>query len=433
MTATSVPPTAPDRTRATMGALFDIWSEPASRAIEVAPRAWSVCAGIVNVGVIETDEGLVLIDAGLRQQGEELRALVRSVTSAPLHTVVFTHGHIDHALGLGPLLEETVEQTGSRPRVLAHRNVPARFERYLRTAGLNSSVNARQSGGPATWWPTGERDFVWPDTVYDDRMTLRVGGEEIHLRHAKGETDDATWAWMPGRKLLAVGDLWLGVCPNAGNPQKVQRYAEEWADAAEEMAATGAEAMIPGHGMPVTGAAAVRERWLDAAELIRHLVDHTLAALNAGRTHEQIVRSLELPEHLAAKPYLQPYHDRPEFVVRNLIRRYGGWWDGRAANLLPAATGDQARELVTLAGGAGTLVDRAYRLADTDLALACHLAEWAALGEPDNPTAHRCLSELFERRYAAEPSFQARGIFRDAITRSQAALDRLGAAENTAT
>jgi alkyl sulfatase BDS1-like metallo-beta-lactamase superfamily hydrolase len=408
----------------TMGALFDVWTEPAGQTIEVAPRAWSVCPRSVNVGVIETDEGVVLVDAGMPSDGLRVRELVRSVTPARLHTVIFTHGHIDHAFGLGPLLEE---MEGGRPRIVAHRNTLARFRRYARTSKMNANINARQAGRPRNemWWPQQEGDFFWPDTVYNDRLLLRVGGEELHLHHAKGETDDVTWIWMPSRKLVCVGDLWLGVCPNAGNPQKVQRYAEEWADAAEQIAALGAEAMIPGHAMPVNGASEIRQRWLDLAALLHYIVDYTIDGLNNDLTHEDIVLGLKLPPALADKPYLRPLHDRPEFIVRNLIRRYGGWWDGRPANVVPAPVAAQARELVGLAGGADRVVARAWEVATDDLPLACHLAEWAVLAAPTSRAAQACAAELFERRFAAETSFQARGIYRAAVNQANAALARL--------
>ena len=42
------------------------------------------------------------------------------------------------------------------------------------------------------------------------------------------------------------------------------------------------------------------------------------------------------PAHLLERPYLRPVYDEPEFVVRNVYRLYGGWWDGNPANLKPA-------------------------------------------------------------------------------------------------
>ncbi|MFI0467632.1 alkyl sulfatase dimerization domain-containing protein [Saccharopolyspora sp. 5N102] len=423
---------AQEAMRAVMGPLHDVWAEPAGRIIEVAPRTWSACAGVVNVGVIETGDGVVLVDTGMPRDGELLRALIRSVTDAPIRTVVYTHGHIDHAFGLPSLLDaDEPTRAAGPPRIVAHRNVVRRFRRYARTAPLNASVNSRQScgrgnpGRPGAWWPSRPDEFRWPDTLYDDRLTLLVGTDEIHLRHAKGETDDATWLWLPERKVLCAGDLWLSVFPNAGNPQKVQRYADDWIAAAEQMAALDAQAMIPGHGMPVFGEREIRTRWLDLAAALRHVVDHTVAGLNAGLPQHDIVADLKLPADLAAKPYLQPYHDRPEFVARNVIRLLGGWWDGQAANLLPAPLAEQTREIVRLAGGSHELVSRARELAADNLQLACHLAEWAVLGAPDDAETHRCVIELFQRRLEDETAFQARGIYQDRVSASRTALAEL--------
>ena len=59
---------------------------------------------------------------------------------------------------------------------------------------------------------------------------------------------------MPGRKVLCTGDFVIWASPNAGNPQKVQRYPREWAAALREMASLGAEVLLPGHGLPIVGA-----------------------------------------------------------------------------------------------------------------------------------------------------------------------------------
>ncbi|MFF7245726.1 alkyl sulfatase dimerization domain-containing protein [Embleya sp. NPDC008237] len=413
----------------TMGQLFEVWSESKGRAIEVAPRTWQITAGVVNCAVIETDEGLVLVDTGMRHDGPELLRLIRTVTRAPLHTVVYTHAHIDHAFGHGPLLAEAARRGDPRPRIVAHRATMDRFRRYIRTAAFNTTLNARQSGGSRTWWPSQDSDVIWPDTLYDDALTLRIGGEELRLHHARAETDDATWVWMPGRRLVCVGDLWNGVCPNAGNPQKVQRYAEEWADAFEWIAALDAQVLIPGHSMPIVGAQVVRERLGHAAELLRHIVEHTLAGLNAGLRPDAILDTLRVPAHLEHLPYLRPLHDRPEFIAANVIRLYGGWWNGYAADLLPAPRERLAAALAELAGGADVLAERARAVLADDPQLACHLAELAALAEPGSRCAQQAAADAFGVRLDAEPSFMGRGIYRTAADAARVALAALDAAD----
>lgn len=411
-----------------MGSAFSAWTAPAGKAIEVAPRTWQVCAHVTNVSVIETDEGLVLIDCGLPKDGPELLALVRSVTQAPLHTVIYTHGHIDHAFGLSAFLEEAE----TPPRIIAHENLVERFRRYSRTAAYNAQANTRQSGGPgagrpAAWWPEAEDEFFWPDTVYRDTLELEIGGERLVLNHAQGETDDGTWVWVPGRNLACVGDLWIEGFPNAGNPQKVQRYAEEWAQSARRIAEHRPAVVIPGHGMPMSDPAGIQERFINLARYLELLTDYTIDSLNAGLDHNAIVTGFRAPEDLANLPYMVAVHDRPEFVIRNLIRRYGGWWNGRAADLLPPTTADHARELVALGGGADSFVTRARDLAESNLPLACQLAEWAVLGDPDSAEAHRCFIDLFEQRLGTETAYQARGIYRTAVNASRERLKELGA------
>ena len=389
---------------------------------EVAPRTWFVKPGFVNVAVFETDEGLVMVDAGFAADSAAIHEAVRTVTSAPLQTVVFTHGHIDHAFGLKAFLD-----AGDRPRIVAHEHVAERFRRYARTAGYNARINATQFqlDPEAVRWPKEDGHFFWPDLTYHDATVLTVGGEEFHLHHALGETDDATWVWVPERATLACGDFWFNVAPNCGNPQKVQRYPEGWADAAEAMAALGAEILLPGHDTYQTGADHIRRLFTVQAEFLRSIVDQTLAGLNAGLTHDEIVEAVTVPAHLAAEPSLQPRYDRPEFIARNVIRQYGGWWNGRPADLIPAPADARAREIAALAGGVGALVARARVLADPaapdhDLRLACHLAEWAVTAAPDDPDARALAAEVFAARAAGEPSLMGKGIFSAAARRATA-------------
>src|SRR6202011_1008477 len=150
--------------------------------------------------------------------------------------------------------------------------------------------------------------------------------------------------------------------PNAGNPQKVQRYPREWADALRRMLELGAEFLLPGHGLPVVGADRVRQALTDTADLLTSLVDQTLAVMNAGGRLDDAIHSVSPPPELEARPYLRPVYDEPEFIVHTVWRQYGGWWDGNPATLKPASERALATELADLAGGPGVLADRALAL-----------------------------------------------------------------------
>jgi alkyl sulfatase BDS1-like metallo-beta-lactamase superfamily hydrolase len=330
---------------------------------------------------------------------------------------------VDHVFGV-PLWEDEAREKGwPPPRVVAHEAMPARFERYAMTAGYNATINTRQfQAEERIPFPT---EFRRPDETYRDRLDLDIGGERFELHHAKGETDDYTWTWIPGRRLLCCGDLFIWATPNAGNPQKVQRYPREWAAALREMAELGADTMLPGHGLPVVGAERVREALSDTAALLESIVEQTLAMMNDGARLNEILHAVEPPGELMSKPYLLPIYDEPEFIVRNVWRLYGGWFDGNPGSLKPAPEAELAEEIAALAGGAERLAERARELAGGgDLRLAGHLAELAALAAPELEAAQRARAEVFRRRADEASSTMARGIFAWAATESQRRLER---------
>ncbi|WP_080045709.1 alkyl sulfatase dimerization domain-containing protein [[Actinomadura] parvosata] len=361
--------------------------------------------GFGNVITFETGGELVLFDTSSPFSAARLHEDVRKWTRAPLTTAFYSHGHIDHVFGTAPFEEEP----GPRATVYAHEAVVDRFERYVLTNGYNAVINQRQFQAPNLRWPATYRH---PDVTYTDALTVRRGGLTFDLLHAKGETDDATIGYVREHRLLLPGDLFIWVTPNCGNPQKVQRYPREWVHALRLMAAMDAEIMLPSHGAPIFGRDRIRQALLETAEWLDSLVTQTLELLNAGARLDEIVHSVRPPGHLADRPYLRARYDEPEFVVRNLWRLYGGWYDGNPAHLKPAPDAVLAKSVAELAGGPAALADAALRaLSDGDERLAGHLAEMAALAAPDDAGVHRVRAEVFAARAAGELSLMAKGVF----------------------
>jgi alkyl sulfatase BDS1-like metallo-beta-lactamase superfamily hydrolase len=370
-----------------------------------------------NVSALATDDGLVLVDTGSSFVAGAVHEALRGWTPLRLNTAIYSHGHIDHVFGVGVWEDESSARGWPPPVVVAHDAVPARFDRYVVTAGYNEVINQRQFGVPGLRWPT---EYRYPDRTYAQRLALDVGGVAFDLHHARGETDDHTWTWIAPSRVLCCGDLFIWASPNAGNPQKVQRYPREWATALREMVTLEPEVLLPGHGFPVVGAARVRQALTDTADLLDSLVDQTLALMNAGARLDEVLHTVAAPAHLVDRPYLRPVYDEPEFVVRNVWRLYGGWWDGNPSTLKPAPEAVLARELAALAGGAGVLAERALALLElppeagdpgVSLRLAGHLAELAALAAPTDPGVHRVRAEVFSTLSAAATSTMAKGVF----------------------
>jgi alkyl sulfatase BDS1-like metallo-beta-lactamase superfamily hydrolase len=228
---------------------------------------------------------------------------------------------------------------------------------------------------------------------------------------------------VPEHRAVCVGDLFIWQFPNAGNPQKVQRFAWEWAVALREMAKLRPELLLPAHGMAIGGADRVVAVLDNTAAALESLHEQTLALMNAGARLDDVIHTVRLPAHLADLPYLKPTYDEPEFVVRNIWRQFGGWWDGAPSRLKPSPDQVLARELATLVGGADVMMMRAKELAAAgDLRLACHLADFAGWAAPDDPDVHKARAEIYETRRKNESSLMAKGIFKGAARESDAVV-----------
>ncbi|MHB8575439.1 MAG: alkyl sulfatase dimerization domain-containing protein [Dehalococcoidia bacterium] len=377
--------------------------------------------GIASANTLDSGDGLVMLDTGAVNDTRPLHDAVRGWRpEARLAAAVFSHHHVDHIFGVGPFEQDAQQRGWPPPRVYAHEHVRENFARYQRTLGWNTAINVRQFALPPQRFRW-QSEYRLPDIEYRDRLTFRSGAVTFELHHGRGETDDATWTWVPERKLLAPGDLFIWAVPNAGNPQKVQRYAGDWAVALREMAALGAETMLPGHGLPIFGAERVREALENSATVLESIETQVLALMNEGAALDRVLHEVQAPAELLEKPYLRPVYDDPQFIIRNVWRLYGGWYDGEPDNLLPAPRAEQAREWIALAGGLERVLERASVLLDEDNArLACHLIEYAALVEPRSAAVHELRRRIYETRSRQQISSMARNILNHASLSSAA-------------
>jgi len=375
-------------------------------------------AGASNNYALKTEEGLVIVDPGHEALGERFLSAVRDWSDLPIHTVIYTHGHADHVTAMRTLLDR-----GERPVIVGHEHVVARFARYRETHAFNQTVNRRQTAVPDLTFPS---SFVDPTVRVSDSLTLVVGGVEIRLLGARGETDDYTCVWIPDRRLLFVGDLATWKIPNSGNPAKVQRYPLDWLAALDQLSALGAETLCPGHDLVLRGGGLVRTLLTDHARYLRHLVSDVKERLNAGASPDEILHAVVPPEDLRSVPYLRDVYNHPQFIVRDLLRTWGGWWNGVDSGLLPAPRVKQSTEIASLAGGVQALVARGRtRLNEGDVMLACHLADWAVDAAPEHRGALELKRDVFRERQRMERSGMARGFFQSAIDSAERKLQAL--------
>jgi len=388
-----------------------------TNTIEEFSKGLAFIATFANVIVIDTTEGLVLVDSGAEIFSKIIFSVIRKYSKKPVIMVIFTHGHIDHVSGVKLFDEEAEKNTWKKPQVLAHKNLIRRFDRYRITLGYNEKINTRQFGVNVLF----SSSYRYPDQIFTEEKYVTFGDLELHIFHALGETDDAAWVWIPKHKAICTGDLFIWCVPNCGNPQKVQRYPREWAIALRKMDLLKAEILFPGHGPPILGFDRIHQALVETASFLEDIFQQALTLMNSGATLSKILETYKVDKVLLTRPYLQPIYDEPDFIVRNIWRLYGGWYDGNPANLKPAKDDIIAKEIVSAYGGALDLANRAHLLISTSpprFDVACHLIEHAVNAEPENSCVHKIRSEIYHARALQERSLMAKGIFNSAAKES---------------
>ena len=89
------------------------------------------------------EQGVLIVDtAQQRFTPAILSGLRANYTQAPVEAIVYTHGHIDHVTGADAIIAEARNRGDHRPNIIAHRDLPARFDRYR---GIIKESNGRVS------------------------------------------------------------------------------------------------------------------------------------------------------------------------------------------------------------------------------------------------------------------------------------------------
>jgi alkyl sulfatase BDS1-like metallo-beta-lactamase superfamily hydrolase len=273
----------------------------------------------------------------------------------------------------------------------------------------------------------GVRDFenlVWPTITFDKDYSFVLGGKKFELYHTSGETPDHLMVWLPEERALFCGDLYYASFPNLSTPMLEPRPVKGWFESVDRMIEMAPEYLIPGHTPAIAGAENVRRVLTQYSGAIRHVYEQTVKCINEGRTVEQAVQSVRLPDELAGLPFLQEYYGRVDWSVRGIYRGMTGWYDGHGTNLAPLPPSHRARETVALAGGADKVLARAIELQKNgEHQLACELCDIVIDANPEDKLAHVIKASSLDALAYTGGNLNMFGFYRSAAALQRKAAD----------
>ena len=308
-----------------------------------------------NVGVVKTDEGLILFDIALRIFGPRVFQEVRKFSDKPIKYIVYSHGHFDHCLGYAPFIKEIKEKGWEMPQVIAHENCIKRFEKYNMLSEHQLWTYHQQFASVGVTMTDKESivGALEPTIIIkgNGSYNFSLSGYNFEIHHDKGETDDSIWMYFKEKKVLFTGDLMVSSFPNIGSPFRVQRYGKDWAIAMDKMMKKNAEYLLPGHGFLFKEKNNVQDVLSITAEALNFVHDEVVKRLNQGKWFEQIYyEMLDIyPDKFKNHEFLQPKYGDYRFAITDVYRLYHGWYDsGNPTDLFPAKSSEVAKVLLEI-------------------------------------------------------------------------------------
>ncbi|QQK76579.1 MBL fold metallo-hydrolase [Salicibibacter cibarius] len=344
--------------------------------------------GFGNVGIVITNEGVVVIDSTIsRTGGKAIVDEITKMTDQPIKYLIYTHGHGDHVGGASVLKEQGAT-------VISHRNVIERFNRYTKLRDHHVAINSMQFKRKQKI----KNEYIYPDIVYDFEYTFELGGKTFRLLHGKGETDDATVVYIPEDKICYSGDFIVWSFPNIGNPNKVLRYEREWYEMLDRILKLNPKAIAPGHGRSLLGNEEVQACLSDTSAVLKYLHEECVMHINQGSSLDKMLHEISIPEELANSPYIKQSYGCLEFVIRGIHRRYTGWYDGNPTNLSPSPINDVNQAILDLIGNQEKIIESTrYFVSEGNLQLALHLIDLILTENPSDKEMHAFKGELLEQ------------------------------------
>ncbi|MEV7097612.1 MBL fold metallo-hydrolase [Amycolatopsis sp. NPDC051045] len=196
--------------------------------------------------VVGTERCLVVDTRGDVEQGAELAAAVREITTLPW-AVVYTHAHFDHTWGTEAFLP---------CEIWAHELCAAELAGDVEAARTAWMAHYRGEGKPEIAEAISRTTITAPDHTFTGRVELDLGGRTAVLLHpGRAHTGHDVVVHVPDAAVVFAGD----VVEHAESGFTASSFSDEtdltaWPDALDAILALEPGVVVPGHGDPVDAA-----------------------------------------------------------------------------------------------------------------------------------------------------------------------------------
>jgi glyoxylase-like metal-dependent hydrolase (beta-lactamase superfamily II) len=225
--------------------------------------------GDPNTGIVVGDDAVMVIDTqATPAMAQDVIRRIREVTDKPIKYVVLSHYHAVRVLGASAYKPEHIIASQDTRDLIVERGEQDKASEIGRFPRLFQNVESVPPG------------MTWPTMTFTGRMTLWLGKLEVQLiQLGRGHTKGDTVVWLPQDKVLFSGDLVeFDATPYAGDA-----YFQDWPKTLDNIAAMKPQALVPGRGAALQGAADVARGLEGTRAFIADLYASVKAGAAAGK------------------------------------------------------------------------------------------------------------------------------------------------------
>ena len=245
--------------------------------------------GDPNSGIMVGPDGAIVIDAqATPAMAQDVIARTAGVTDRRINQVVLTHYHAVRVFGASAYGAQQILASQDTYDLIVERGEADKASEIGRFPRLFRNVESVPPG------------LTWPTITFSGKMTLWLGKLEVQLLQlGRGHTKGDTVVWLPQERTLLSGDLVeFDATPYAGDA-----YFQDWPQTLANIAALQPQALVPGRGPALVGAAQVDK----GLQVTREFVSDLYASVKEGAAAGQDLKAVYRATYDRLKP------------------KYGGW------------------------------------------------------------------------------------------------------------
>lgn len=307
--------------------------------------------GVGNAHLITTSVGDVLFDTGLATQvPKQMKALKNAAGEIDLSHIIVSHSHADHQGGV-KFWDDDESQIVTHAEFAEEQRYLEELQPYFWTR--NRTLFPFMPEAPPKIGLIAYGGVKGDIKVANGApYKFTQGGVDFEVHALPGaEGADNIVLWLPQKKILFSGDFFGPLFPQFPNiftmrGEKIRKPVE-YINSLETIISLGPKMIVPSHKDPITDEAVIVGGLLKMRDATRYVHDEVIAGMNNGKTVEQLMHEIQLPDELS----LTQEHGRVSWAVKSIWEYYATWFHfDKTTELYAVPANSVYGDIVELAG-----------------------------------------------------------------------------------